>query len=207
MNYCEIAKYYDEKFLKYGPTHLGVDWPNEKDVEIRNEVMLQILDFADRKEKVSILDFGCGTASLYETIKKQKKNNIIYSGLDINKSFYDFCKNKYQDLEFYNQDINIDSNIPPHDFIIANGVFTVKHTLSQDEMMFFFTSTIEKLWKKTNKGLSFNLMSKHVDWEREDLFHVSLDDLCWFLKRKISRNFIIRNDYGLYEFTTYVYKK
>ena len=73
-------------------------------------------------------------------------------------------------------------------------------------MMEFFTSVIAKLWDKCNKGIAFNLMSKIVDWERDDLFHVSLDELGWFLKNNLSRNFVIRNDYKLYEYTVYVYK-
>ncbi len=89
---------------------------------------------------------------------------------------------------------------------MCNGTFTEKRDLSQEEMMDFFTSVIKKLWNKCNKGIAFNLMSKHVDWERKDLFHVSLDELGWFLKNNLSRNFIIRNEYGLYEYTTYVYK-
>ena len=74
-------------------------------------------------------------------------------------------------------------------------------------MMIFFKSAIEKLWNKTKKGIAFNVMSKIVDWERDDLFHVSFDDLAWFLKQNISRDFIIRSDYKLYEYTVYVYKK
>ena len=49
--------------------------------------------------------------------------------------------------------------------------------------------------------------SKNVDWERDDLFHLSLDKLSGFLCEKITRNFVIRNDYGLYEYTVYVLKK
>jgi hypothetical protein len=72
--------------------------------------------------------------------------------------------------------------------------------------MDYFQETIKKLWNKCDKGITFNLMSKYVDWEREDLFHVSLDELSWFLTKNLSRNFVYRNDYKLYEFTTYVYK-
>jgi hypothetical protein len=50
-------------------------------------------------------------------------------------------------------------------------------------------------------------MSKNVDWEREDLFHVSLDLVSDFLCKNLTRNYIIRNDYGLYEYTVYVLKK
>ncbi len=55
--------------------------------------------------------------------------------------------------------------------------------------------------------MAFNVMSKHVDWEREDLFHLPFDTLAEFLKKELTRNFVFRNDYGLYEYTTYVYRE
>jgi hypothetical protein len=68
------------------------------------------------------------------------------------------------------------------------------------------SNTLKTLWLKTNKGISFNVMSKLVDWERDDLFHVSMDEIGLFLKNNLSKNFVIRNDYKLYEYTIYVYK-
>jgi hypothetical protein len=49
------------------------------------------------------------------------------------------------------------------------------------------------------------VMSKHVDWERDDLFHLPFDALGSFLREEVSRHFVIRHDYGLYEYTTYIY--
>jgi len=63
------------------------------------------------------------------------------------------------------------------------------------------------LFLKTNRGIAFNVMTKHVDWEREDLFHLPFDLLASFLKSEISHNYIIRNDYGLFEYTIYLFKK
>jgi len=201
MNYLKIAKHYDECFKKHGDSNLGVDWPNHEDTLIRHEVMSNMI----KTNNATILDFGCGLGHFYEFIKS---NNlpIQYSGLDINESFVNACKAKYPYLNFYHIDILQNNNIPNFDYIICNGTFTEKRDLTQNEMMEFFTSTIKELWSKCNTGLAFNLMSKHVDWEKEELFHVSLDELGWFLKNNLSRNFIIRNDYKLYEYTTYVYK-
>jgi hypothetical protein len=50
-------------------------------------------------------------------------------------------------------------------------------------------------------------MSKNVEWEREDLFHVSTDRLLLFLTSELSRHVIMRMDYGLFEYTVYVYKQ
>ena len=62
------------------------------------------------------------------------------------------------------------------------------------------------IFEKVDKGMAFNVMSKAVDWERDDLFHLSTDVLIDFMVKNLSRNFIIRNDYGLYEYTVYLYK-
>jgi len=203
MNYLKLAEHYDKCFKEHGDNNLGVDWPNYEDTLTRHQIMLELI----KEENCSLLDFGCGLGHFQEYINTLPiSNSIKYSGLDINRSFYNACKIKYPYLDFYHIDILHENNLPNFDYIICNGTFTEKRDLTQEEMMEFFTSAITKLWNKCSKGISFNLMSKHVDWEREDLFHVSLDELGWFLKNNISRNFVIRNDYKLYEYTVYVYK-
>jgi len=204
MSYLKIAEHYDKCFKEHGDNNLGVDWPKYEDTLTRHQVMLQLLQ---GEENVSLLDFGCGLGHFYEFLKTNNHHNSInYSGLDINEGFYQTCKEKYPELDFYHIDILINNNIPNFDYIVCNGTFTEKRELSQEEMMEFFTSAISKLWDKCNKGMAFNVMSKLVDWEREDLFHVSIDELGLFLKNNLSRNFIIRNNYKLYEYTVYVYK-
>ena len=87
-----------------------------------------------------------------------------------------------------------------------DGLFTVKGDLGDDEMWDFTTGVIRRLWPITRKAIAFNVMSKQVDWERDDLFHLPLDPLADFLTRSLSRHFVIRSDYGLYEYTVYVYR-
>jgi len=203
MSYLKIAEHYDSCFQQHGDNNLGVDWPNYEDTLTRHKVMYDVI----KNKGATLLDFGCGLGHFYEWIKSIKNSKIVkYSGLDINEGFYNTCKDKFPHLTFYHLDIFKDDNLPNFDYIVINGVFTEKQGLTQLKMWDFFTSAISKLWTKCNKGMAFNLMSKHVDWEREDLFHVGLDELGWYLKNNLSRNFIIRNDYKLYEYTTYVYK-
>lgn len=204
MNYLKIAEHYKKCFEDHGDNHLGVDWPKYEDTLTRYRVMLELIN---DEENVSLLDFGCGAAHLYEFMLKEKKEkNIQYSGLDINQNFYDHCVKKYPEVDFYLKDINLDSEIPNFDYIVCNGTFTEKRDLSYEDMFNFMSTSLKTLWSKANRGIAFNVMSKLVDWERDDLFHVSMDEICLFLKNNLSRNFIIRNDYKLYEYTIYVYK-
>ena len=90
--------------------------------------------------------------------------------------------------------------------MIANGVFTEKLGFSFDNMKDYFEKMILELFEICNYGLAFNVMSSHVDWTREDLFHMPMDVLADFVIEHLTRNFIIRNDYGLYEYTVYIWQ-
>lgn len=208
-NYKMIARHYSECFKQHGDNNLGVDWPNYNDTLKRYEIMLGLT----KGDDCSLLDFGCGLGHFYDyLIENNIQDYIQYSGLDINKEMIALCKYKYPKADFFQSDIlrntfdadQFDMNT--WDYIIANGVFTEKRELSQEEMLDFFHKTITQLWKKSNKGIAFNVMSKIVDWERDDLFHVSMDELGSWICKNLSRNFIIRNDYGLYEYSVYIYK-
>lgn len=206
--YDKIVEHYEECLEKHGDNHLGVDWPKLEDVNTRYKVMLDLLWFNENSNNnISLLDFGCGTAHLFEYIKEKKYDNIEYSGLDISQKFYTVAQKKFPDNAFYCMDILENSDtLPNFDYIIMNGVFTEKRELSFEEMWNYFSEMIGLVYKKSNKGLAFNVMSKNVDWERDDLFHVSYDLLTNFLCKNITRNQIIRNDYGLYEYTVYLFK-
>jgi SAM-dependent methyltransferase len=211
MRYEEIAKYYEDCYQTHDDNNLGVNWTKIEDVSKRYQVHFDVIAYSKISkpvEEISLLDFGSGLGHFYEWIHKTKDAAPKYTGADINQCMCEAALKKYPGVDFHSIDlIKDDLDFPIFDFIVANGVFTVKHSLNYDEMKDFFNAAIKKLWEHCDTGLSFNLMSKNVDWERDDLFHVSMDELALFLKQNLSRNFVFRNDYGLYEYTAYVYKK
>ena|SRR6266480_822580 len=205
--YLDIVAHYESCLEQHGDTHLGVDWPKKKDAETRYRVMLDIIRREDEGRTVRLLDFGCGASHLYEHIKARENRNIIYSGLDLSDKFVQLSRNKFPHNAYYCADL-LDgrAEIPSFDYIVMNGVFTEKNALTFDEMFSYFKHLVTRVFEKAEIGIAFNVMSKHVDWEREDLFHLPFDLLAAFLKQQLTRNFVIRNDYGLYEYTTYVYR-
>lgn len=207
--YTDIISHYEDCLFKHGDNHLGVDWPKLEDVDKRYKVMLDIIKFdEDILHYPTLLDFGCGTAHLLEYIQKNKRDNISYTGLDISQKFIDVARNKFPLVNFYCCDILEEQNsVLKYDYIVMNGIFTEKRELSNEQMWEYFKQLISVIYAKANRGIAFNVMSKNVEWERDDLFHVSHDLLSDFLCRNITRNYIIRNDYGLYEYTVYILKK
>ena len=171
-NYLKIVSHYEDCLDKYGDTNLGVDWPDPADAMTRYRVMLEVIR-ESKATRVSLLDFGCGASHLYNYIHANQMRHIDYSGLDISEKFIHLSKNKFPNINYYCIDILKPSiQLPYFDYIILNGVFTEKRELSHDEMWEYFKRVIVKIFKIAEKGLAFNVMSSHVDWERDDLFHL-----------------------------------
>src|SRR5579885_422110 len=205
--YLSIVSHYESCLERHGDTHLGVDWPKEEDVETRYRMMLEVTKPEHRGDRVRLLDFGFGTSHLYEHILRRGIGGIEYAGLDLSEKFVRLSRSKYPANTYYCADILDDAvSLPRFDYVVLNGVFTEKRELSFEEMFSYFKRVLKKVFAHSDIGLAFNAMSKHVDWERDDLFHLPFDTLASFLTSELTRNFVFRNDYGLYEYTAYVYR-
>lgn len=205
--YMNILAHYETCLEQHGDTHLGMDWPNKHDAGTRYRVMLEVVK-EDPSCKVGMLDFGCGASHLYEYILEHNINNIEYSGLDLSEKMISLSRSKFPSVSYYCLDIlDYHVRLPDFDYIVMNGVFTEKRDLSFDEMLRYVTRVLSRVFNKARRGIAFNVMSSHVEWERDDLFHLPLDTLAAFLTEELTRDFIIRNDYGLFEYTTYAYRR
>jgi SAM-dependent methyltransferase len=204
--YLNLAAHYEACLERHGDTHLGVDWPNADDVETRHRVMLEVI--RPGAGPVSLLDFGCGASHLYEHLQATGRDDVEYAGLDISERFVALSREKFPQNRYWCLDIlgpDADA-LPRFDYAVLNGVFTEKLDLSYDEMLAFTSAVIKRVFEHVDVGMAFNTMSTHVDWERDDLFHLPFDALGDFLTKEVTRNFVIRSDYGLYEYTTYAYR-
>lgn len=113
QGYREIVTHYETCLAQHGDSHRGVDWPNEADAATRYRVMLELIPPG---EKGSLLDFGCGTARLYQYMQEQaaaQSAEVTYTGLDISARFISVCRNKYPQLEFLQLDVLEDSAALP----------------------------------------------------------------------------------------------
>jgi hypothetical protein len=204
--YHGIVAHYEACLARHGDSHLGVDWPKLEDVEKRHRVMLEVIR-PGAVAGVHLLDFGCGASHLYEYILRQDLAHIAYSGLDLSEKFVNLSRAKFPSIEYYCFDIlGTQARLPVFDYVVMNGVFTEKREMLWEDMLKYCEAVIIRVFEHVRVGMAFNVMSKHVDWERDDLFHLSFDVLAAILKRSVSRHFVFRQDYGLYEYTVYVYR-
>lgn len=208
--YHILQEHYETCFRQHGDTHRGVDWPEAAAAQRRYDVMLDVMP--DSATPSSLLDVGCGLGHLYERVLQRGMTGLAYHGLDISPRFVEACRTKFPAIPFHRIDLLDPSNdsgreaLGTFDFVVMNGVFTEKLSLTQEEMKAFFQALLARSFAMCRKGLAFNVMSKQVDWERADLFHLSFDEMASIVVGNLTRNFVIRQDYGLYEYTVYLYR-
>jgi SAM-dependent methyltransferase len=207
LGYRQIVAHYEDCLARHGDNHRGVDWPKAEDAELRYSIMLGLIE-RDAPRPVTLLDFGCGAGHLLESIRRRGLAGLEYHGLDLSDRFVSLCRRKFPGMPFHVADV-LEDRLESFrfDYVIMNGVFTEKRSLSHEAMWDHVRVVLKRTWPIARRGLAFNVMSKQVDWERDDLFHLACDTLLAFLKAELSRHCVVRHDYGLFEYTTYVYRE
>lgn len=205
-----IARYYSEALERHGDTAQGAGWPNEADRLTRFDVMAGIA--GPGITDASVCDMACGTGALLTHLQATGRAPAHYLGVDIDPAAIAEARAKHAGnpaATFLERDI-LAAPAPalpePVDYILVNGLFTVRAGVSEEAMWSFMETCLSTLWPFARRGLAFNVMSAVVDWTREDLFHVPMDALCRTLFPLAGRRVVLRNDYDLYEYTAYMHR-
>ncbi|MFM8304762.1 MAG: class I SAM-dependent methyltransferase [Actinomycetota bacterium] len=193
----------------HGPdTPLGVGWTRA--FLGRYEAMFDLIRWdrgRDADAPVVLADLGCGAGHFYEFVQQRADWEFDYTGIDISTAFLDASRARFPEAQFVELDIlKHQGPLPEFDYVIANGLLNSKGELSWDAMWDYSKRLIRAAYSMTRRGLAFNVMTTHLDWERPDLFHVAFDDMATFVRAELSHHFVFRQDYGAFEYTIYVYR-
>jgi hypothetical protein len=195
--------------VEHGDTHKGLGYPKPDGYRERQRIFLDVMRFDPLKPPVpKLLEIGCATGVLLDSYVCSGLGPIEYCGVDLSGLMLATARKKHPNYKFVEGDPfyipDIWSWNP--DYVIMGGIFTWRLGVSESDMRLYMVDLIKLAFSKCNRGIVFNVMSKHVDWERSDLVHVSFDELASILRKEVSRNYVFRADYGLYEYTTYAYR-
>jgi SAM-dependent methyltransferase len=198
-----LGKVYAAALAAKGLSPAGVLWPNAADLAARFEVLLGPIDFTRYSSvaRVRILDLGCGPGFLPDYLAENDLlDSVEYTGVDIFKATISHAQHRWPGYHFELRDVrDRPFTADAFDFCVICGAFTGRFNTSYKDMEAMVRDTLTAIWPSVRIGMSFNVMSKHVDWERDDLFHWPLDDIMAFCKGKLSRHVSLRLDYGLWE--------
>ena len=190
----------------YGDSAKGACYRNEEDARRKYALMLEVI--RERDEPVTLLDFGCGPAHLYDYLQSLPgPRSIQYTGLDLSAAYLDIARRRRPEANLLLMNVlELDAGLQEFDYVIANEIFNCRGGIPLPEWTEYWRELVTILFRHARRGLAFDVMSKIVDWERDDLFHLSLDEMAEFVGRRLSRHFIVRHDYGKYHYTVFVYR-
>jgi SAM-dependent methyltransferase len=207
--YTSLVKMVEDLFAVHGDSHRGLGYPKIEGFDSRYRVYLDVTRFGPLAgQPCTIFDVGCGTGRLLDEIKASARPEIDYTGIDLSPMLIEAARAKHPAANFIQGDpFDLESvwtTMP--DYVVFGGIFTCRLQMSREEMTDYMIRLLGLAFKHCRRGLAFNVMSHHVDWQREDLFHVPFDRMAEILRENFSRNYIFRADYGLFEYTVYIYR-
>jgi SAM-dependent methyltransferase len=205
--YLSLVRMVEELHDKYGDSHRGLGYPKAEGFDVRYRVYLDVIRGAADREQCTLLDVGCGTARLLDLIKSSGRSEIRYRGIDLSPKLIAAAKKKHPDADFICGDpFDLDTvwSARP-DYVVFGGIFTCRLQMSVEQMTDYMIRLLGLAFSHCRRGIAFNVMSHHVDWQRDDLFHVPFDQMAKILQTNFSRHYLFRADYGLYEYTVYLY--
>ena len=156
----QVSAYYTNKINEFGVSPRGVDWNSEQSQTMRFEKLCNLLP---SDQRFSLLDFGCGYGALYDFLKPKYKA-ISYTGYDISEKMIEAAQAKYPDSNC----VWIHGNptlLSEFDYVVASGIFNVKLDQTYGDWQDYIEKTIDQMNVLSNKGFSFNILTKYSDAE------------------------------------------
>ena len=198
----KIHDHYKSLFINYGDSIESAQYSTKESQYLRFKYLSEISDL----KNCIILDYGCGTSSLYDYLISIDKQPKKYLGIDIVEEFLEYSKKKIPSGLFCkpNQISSLD-----YDYGFVSGVFNNIRNNNKD----FWQQTVKTIFKYCRKGIAFNMMSTYVDYQDEELFYQSPEDVFTFVKKEITpfvtlrHNYIVKDDSIPFEFIIYAFKE
>ena len=206
--YHPLVETVEKLYAEHGDTHRGLGFRTEEGFEARYRVYLEVIRGAAAHEECSLLDVGCGTARLLDLIKSLGRGEISYRGVDLSPKLIEAARKKHPGADFiWGDPFDLEEiwSARP-DYVVFGQIFTCRLQMSVAEMTDYMLRMLRLAFTRCRRGVVFNVMSAHVDWQRDDLFHVPFDQMADLMQANLNRNYVFRADYGLYEYAVYVYK-
>ena len=195
-----IVEHYEGRLSEHGPTARGMDWKDEASQRLRFSVLCEICDLDGR----SVHEVGCGAGHLVDLLA-ERASGARYSGSDLSPAMVAAARERHPAASFQLRDALADPG-EQFDVVLCSGLFHVKLDRPEAEWRSFVELCLHSMFDSSRVGIAFNLMSTHVDFRSPDLFYA---DPAWtleFCRDELSPWVVLRHDYPLYEYTTYVYR-
>ncbi|OEK05221.1 class I SAM-dependent methyltransferase [Roseivirga misakiensis] len=203
IDLSKVEKLYSDNIKKFGNSAQSVGWGNQQKQDLRFKQLLKVV--GDNSQPFSVNELGCGYGELVKYCEKHEFALTQYDGYDISA---DMLKAAREYLNGPQIALHHASAIHTNaDFTIASGIFNVMFDEDKEAWINHIKRTLMQMYEQADKGISFNLLTKYVDFEAKDLYYADPAYYFDFCKRELSRFVTLIHDYPLYEWTIIVKKE
>lgn len=191
-----IEEHYRTLVRDHGDSHLAAQYSSRESQMRRFASLARIGDVTGRR----VLDFGCGTAALWQYFESCGRLPDLYWGVDIVEDLLAIASENCPRGRFTPPDGPGDQRF---DYVFISGVFNNRRHNNRK----FWQSTVTDLFSRTDVGLAFNLMSTYVDYHDDALFYERPERAFAFVKEHLTpyvtlhHDYLVKDDSVPFEFT------
>ena len=205
---ARIVAHYEDCLARHGDNHRGVDWPGAEDADLRYAVMLGLIPAdAAPAGAPARLRLRRGPSPRIPPAAERAGNRLPRP-----RSFRALPGTLPQQVSRASRSSAPTSSrtgeMPVFDYVVMNGVFTEKRELSHAEMWDYVRrGAAADSGRMPGTGWPSTSCRSRSTGSGTTCF-TSRSIPSWRFSRPSSRaHCVIRHDYGLYEYTTYVYRE
>ena len=193
-----------ELFNQHKGTTMAVSSESPAHKALRYEL---ITDTLKNDDGFSVHDVGMGLADLLNFMKMRfPAKNFSYSGSDILIEYVEESRRRYPGIIFFHRDIADCIPDDCYDWVVMSGVFHQRKESTIREWEHFAHQLIKNSFAMARKGVVFNFISPFVDYYQTEVYYSNMPKWINFINDELSRFFVIRHDYALFEYTVSVFK-
>ncbi len=134
---------------------------------------------------VSINDFGCGYGAFFEFLADYPiMQNSRFYGYDISQPMIAACRDRISDprAQFYRKMWATRTA----DYSFASGTYNLNGDADEEAWGKYVEASLMQLWKRTTKGLAFNMLRQDADDDFQGLYYIDPERMLKFLRENLS---------------------
>jgi SAM-dependent methyltransferase len=202
IDLSKVKKLYSDNIKEFGIDPKSVGWGTKNKQNLRFEKLMEIV--LDRNSPFSVNELGCGYGEMVKYCNAQKILLSAYYGYDLSAEMVDAAETY---IGAPNVSLFQSGKLKTiADYTIASGIFNVKFEEQRHNWEEYVLETIKHLFESSTIGISFNFLTKYVDWEQDDLYYADPFLIFDYCKKELSKKVNLIHDYNLFEFTIHVLK-
>ena len=200
---AKLGAAFDERVRRYGDSPQAAEHLDVRSQERRMQLLAEVGVAPDAK----ILDVGCGTGHLLPYLRRNYGFRGEYVGYDLSQEMVSLARRKFPEARFEQRNLLEDPVTEEFDVTFICGTFNDQMGRNQE----LIEDVLRAVKPITRRAISFNLLSRYVDYFDPHLYYADPGEVFRFCKEELSPRVSLRHDYETkpgvvpYEFSVYVY--